>query len=225
MAGRWNQWLGATARGARTRGALAIVALALVAAIYVTLAGQRNADPNKATCAGAATLAGSLGSLAGGEVAAFQPARDPEPLSGLAFLGADRKPTTLAAFRGKVTLLNLWATWCVPCRREMPALDRLAAALGGKDFAVVPVSIDTGGPERPTQFLESIGVKNLPLYTDPSTTIFDDLKKRSLALGLPVTVLLDRNGCQLGHMNGPAEWDSEDGKQLIQAAIKSDAAS
>ena len=127
---------------------------------------------------------------------------------------------TLAAFKGKVALVNLWATWCAPCRQEMPALDRLQAALGGDDFAVVPVSIDIGGRDRPAAFLKQIGVKNLPLYTDRTTEIFEGLKTRGLAIGLPVTVLLDRNGCRLGHINGPAEWDSEDGKRLIEAAIE-----
>ena len=84
----------------------------------------------------------------------------------------------------------------------------------------MPVSIDTGDPERPAAFLESIGVKNLPLYTDRTTEIFEELKTRGLALGLPVTLLLDRNGCRLGHINGPAEWDSEDGRRLIEAAIE-----
>lgn len=102
----------------------------------------------------------------------------------------------------------------------MPALDRLQAQAGGADFAVVPVSIDTGGPDKPRAFLQSIATENLPLYTDPSTDIFNDLKKRSLAIGLPVTALLDRNGCLLGHMNGPAEWDSEEGVRLIEAALR-----
>ena len=94
------------------------------------------------------------------------------------------------------------------------------AALGGDDFSVVPISIDIGDPGRPADFLDSIGVKNLPLYTDRTTEIFESLKRRGLAVGLPVTVLLDRNGCSLGHINGPAEWDSEDGRKLIEAAIR-----
>ena len=96
----------------------------------------------------------------------------------------------------------------------------MQAALGGDDFAVVPVSIDIGDRQRPAAFLKAIGVKNLPLYTDRTTKIFENLKSRGLAIGLPVTVLLDRNGCTLGHINGPAEWDSEDGKRLIEAALK-----
>jgi hypothetical protein len=102
----------------------------------------------------------------------------------------------------------------------MPALDRLAGELGGEDFAVVPISIDTGDPGRPAAFLKEVGVKNLPYYTDRTTEIFEGMKRERLAIGLPVTVLLDRNGCRLGHINGPAEWDSEDAKKLIQAALQ-----
>lgn len=203
---------------AQARGAAVALAVALAAAIYVTLdAGGNGADA--AACSAARPQAEALDPLVGGEVAAFQIARAPEKLSDLAFSGPDGQPLTLAAFAGKVTLLNVWATWCAPCRQEMPALDRLQAALGGDAFSVVPVSIDTGAPERPAEFLRSVGVQSLPLYTDRSTAIFSELKSRSLALGLPVTILLDRNGCRLGHMNGPAEWDSEDGKRLIEAAI------
>jgi thiol-disulfide isomerase/thioredoxin len=203
------------------KGQLAAIGAAVVVAgvaIYLTGGGQGNGT-DAAACAGTAARGAALDSLVGGEVAALQLAREPTNLSGLAFAGADGAPKTLADFSGKVALVNLWATWCGPCRKEMPALGRLQAAMGGADFEVVPVSIDTGEPERPAEFLDSIGVKNLPLYRDPSTEIFQELKRRGLALGLPVTLLLDRNGCHLGHMNGPAEWDSEDGKRLIRAAI------
>ena len=203
---------------ASLRAAGIAVAAGLAGAIYVTLDGQGN-NPGDTACAAAKPVAASLDPLIHGEIAAFQLARTPEKLSGLAFTDAEGKPATLAAFDGKVTLVNLWATWCGPCRKEMPALDRLQATLGGEDFSVVPISIDTGDPERPRQFLDSVGVQNLPLYTDRSTDIFEALKTRSLALGLPVTLLLDRDGCRLGHINGPAEWDSEEGKRLIEAAI------
>jgi thiol-disulfide isomerase/thioredoxin len=200
-------------------GAAAIVVAAL-AAVYVTLGGQGNGRV-AAECRPAVAEAAALDPLVGGEVAGFSVARQPEKLADLAFAGTDGAPMSLAAFKGKIALVNLWATWCVPCRQEMPALDRLQAALGGDDFSVVPVSIDIGDPDRPAAFLQSIAVKNLPLYTDRTTRIFEELKARGLAVGLPVTVLLDRNGCSLGHINGPAEWDSGDGQKLIQAAIKS----
>ena len=200
-------------------GVAAIAAAAVVAgAVYVTRGGQGNGAV-AAECRVAVTDAASLEPLVGGEVAAFLLSAQPAKLSDLAFTGADGAPATLGAFKGKVALVNLWATWCVPCRQEMPALDRLQAALGGEDFSVVPISIDIGDPARPAEFLQSIGVKNLPLLTDRTTKIFEELKGRGLALGLPVTLLLDRNGCSLGHINGPAEWDSADGQRLIRAAI------
>ena len=205
---------------ARVAVAAIAFAAALAAAVYVTLGGQGNRVV-AAECRAAGRQAAALDPLVGGELAAFNVAREPQLLSDLAFAGSDGAPTTLAAFKGKVALVNLWATWCVPCRQEMPALDRLQAALGGDDFSVVPISIDIGDPGRPAEFFDSIGVKNLPLYTDRTTEIFEGLKRRGLAVGLPVTVLLDRNGCSLGHINGPAEWDSEDGRKLIEAAIGS----
>lgn len=212
MLGRQGRFAKAQLRG------LGIAGAALLAAgIYVTLDARRNVA-GAAACADSAVTAQALDPLVGGAVAAFQIARAPQKLDALSFAGPDGRPTTLAAFSGKVALLNLWATWCKPCREEMPALDRLQAALGGDDFTVVPVSIDTGGAQRPAQFLESVGVRNLPLNIDSSTEIFQDLKSRGLAIGLPVTVLVDRNGCHLGHMNGPAAWDSEDGRKLIDAA-------
>jgi thiol-disulfide isomerase/thioredoxin len=203
------------------RGAAAALIVAIFVAVYVTGDGQGNGGEG-GVCEAAAPRAAALDPLATGELAAFQVAKEPQKLTDLAFTGADEEPMTLADFQGRVALVNLWATWCAPCRAEMPALDRLQAALGGEDFAVVPVSVDTGERDRPAQFLESIGVENLPLYTDPSTKIFEALKARGLAVGLPVTVLLDRDGCRLGHINGPAEWDSEDGRALIEAAIGSD---
>jgi thiol-disulfide isomerase/thioredoxin len=206
-------------RTARIGAAAVAVAAVLAGGVYVTLGGQGNGGVAP-ECRAAASQAAALDPLIGGEVAAFRVAERPQKLSDLAFTGADGAPKTLADFTGKVALVNLWATWCVPCRQEMPALDRLEQAFGGQDFAVVPVSIDIGDPGRPAAFLSSIGVKSLPLYTDRTTKIFEALKARGLAVGLPVTLLLDRNGCSLGHINGPAEWDSKEGQKLIEAAIR-----
>ena len=205
--------------GKAQAGAGVAIAAALFTTIYLAISGNGNGgDPG--TCRPDAATRAALDPLVRGEVAALQLAREPQNLADLAFTGADGEPTTLAAFEGRVALVNLWATWCGPCRQEMPALDRLQAALGGDDFAVVPVSIDTGDRARPAEFLDSIGVEKLPLYTDPTTDIFETLKQRGLALGLPVTLLVGRDGCHIGHMNGPAEWDSGEGRALIEAAIR-----
>ncbi len=120
---------------------------------------------------------------------------------------------------GKTLLINLWATWCAPCRAEMPALDALQQEKGSDSFEVVAINVDTGDASKPQKFLEETGVKNLALYREPTLALFDSVKKRGLALGLPVTMLVDGEGCLLGFMNGPAEWSSEDAKRLIDAAL------
>lgn len=206
-------------RRARATGATVAIALGLAAALYVTLAPQGN-DPQAAQCAATVEAAAALDPLIGGEVAAFRIADAPSFLGDLGFEGPDGAATTLGDAAAGVSLVNIWATWCAPCREEMPALDRLEAAKGGEDFRVVAVSIDIGGREKAEAFLQSIGVQHLELYTDPTTDVFNRLKEKGLALGLPVSILVDDSGCQIGRMNGPAEWDSPEGQRLIEAAIE-----
>jgi thiol-disulfide isomerase/thioredoxin len=204
---------------------LAAVAGILVGAIavYVTNASDGNTgDPAAAAAADAACaarqdVADAVGAAATGEVAAMLAASPPQSLAGLAFNGPDGKPMTLGDLSGKTVLVNLWATWCAPCRAEMPALDALQAELGGADFEVVAVNVDTGDDTKPKAFLAEIGVASLVYYRDNTLRLFNDLKRRALALGLPVTLLVDGDGCLLAHMNGPAEWHSEDAKRLIEA--------
>jgi thiol-disulfide isomerase/thioredoxin len=188
------------------------------AAVYVRESGFSNvagADPD---CASALATAARLAPLATGEVAAFRVADKGETFDDLTFNGPDGKPSSLAALKGKTVLLNLWATWCVPCRAEMPALDRLQAAMGGDHFTVAAVNVDVKNPERAKSFLSEIGVKTLAFYADPTLGIFNALKQKGLAFGLPTTLLVDGKGCKLGIVEGPAEWDSEDAKALIRAA-------
>jgi thiol-disulfide isomerase/thioredoxin len=153
-----------------------------------------------------------------GEIAALALAREPQPLPELSFTGPDGQPKTLADFRGRTLLVNLWATWCVPCRQEMPALDRLEAAMGSKDFEVVAINIDTTKLDRPKAFLDEIKVKNLNFYANPTTSVFQSLKQAGKAQGLPTTVLIDRQGCEIGTMAGSAEWDSPEALALLKAA-------
>ena len=169
-------------------------------------------------CANQAEAAKVLVSQAKGDIAALIPANPPQSLSGLAFTGEDGKAMTLAEFSGKALVVNLWATWCVPCRKEMPALDALQSARGGADFAVVAVNVDRGGPEKPEAFLEAIGAKTLSRFFDPKLSAFNDLKQRGLVLGLPATMIVGKDGCLLAHMNGPAEWASPDALAFADAA-------
>jgi thiol-disulfide isomerase/thioredoxin len=116
-------------------------------------------------------------------------------------------------------LLNLWATWCVPCRKEMPALDALQQKLGGSDFQVVAVNIDTRDPDKPKAFLKELGIDKLAYYADPTAKTFQDLKAIGRAFGMPTTMLVDRQGCEIGTIAGPAEWAGDDAVKLIQAAL------
>ncbi|MCC6949568.1 MAG: TlpA family protein disulfide reductase [Bradyrhizobiaceae bacterium] len=192
------------------------------AAVYGIGGLSRNASAPaaNAACKDAMETVKKLAPLARGEVAAFAVADAPRALPELAFTDKDGKPVRLADFQGRIALVNLWATWCVPCRKEMPALDELEAKLGGPAFAVVAINLDTGDRAKPRKFLDEIGIRHLAYYEDPSTNVFQELKRygRSI-IGLPSTVLVDRNGCELGVLAGPAEWASEDALALVRAAI------
>jgi thiol-disulfide isomerase/thioredoxin len=187
-----------------------------LAAVYGIGAMQRN--PADASCKPAAELARRLAPLARGEVAAVAIASEPKRLPELTFTGADGKPRALADFQGKTILLNLWATWCVPCRKEMPALDALQAKLGSDKFEVVAVNIDTRNLDKPKTWLQEVGITKLGYYADPSAKVFQDLKAIGKAFGMPTTLLVDPQGCELGALAGPAEWASDDAVKLIEAA-------
>ncbi|WP_425961534.1 thiol:disulfide interchange protein TlpA [Rhizobium nepotum] len=167
-------------------------------------------------CEGAAKRIASLKPLLKGQVAAMS-ATDTPRIIPLSFKGPEAQEMSLADLKGKAVLLNLWATWCVPCREEMPALNALEKEKGGDGFEVVAVNIDTGADEKPKTFMDEYKIDALKLYRDSSMGVFNVLKKEGLAFGLPATLLLDENGCLLAAMNGPAAWDSEDAKALISA--------
>jgi thiol-disulfide isomerase/thioredoxin len=181
---------------------------------------EQNAAPaDDAACAASAKIAADVKDLAKGEVAAMIIAAKPQPMPDYAFDGPDGAPVSLASFKGKTALLNIWATWCVPCRAEMPALDRLQEAFAGQNFQVVAVNVDTTRLERAKAFLAETGVKSLTYYGDPKANIFYEMKQSGKALGLPTTALIGPDGCQIGLMNGPAAWDSADAKALISRAV------
>jgi thiol-disulfide isomerase/thioredoxin len=196
-----------------------VVGLAGVYGISV-LRSNAGGDPAKdVACRPAVELASKLAPFARGEVAAVNVARSPLKVPDLAFIDGAGQPMTLADFKGRTVLLNLWATWCVPCRKEMPTLDAVQAKLGGPNFQVVAVNIDTRDPGKPKQFLQDIGVHSLAYYADPSAKTFQDLKAVGRAFGMPTTMLVDPQGCELGTVAGPAEWASDDAVKLLQAAL------
>ncbi len=192
-----------------------VLGIAALAFLYATLKPPDKAAGNCPAASGA--LAARLAPLARGDAAAVTVASDPRSAMPLAFERADGSKTTLADFRGRAVLLNVWATWCVPCRAEMPALDRLQAEKGGKDFEVVAVNVDTARLERRGAFLDGIGVKALARYADPSGDAFETLRKDGKALGLPVSLLIDKDGCEVAAVAGALKWDSADAAALIGA--------
>jgi thiol-disulfide isomerase/thioredoxin len=163
----------------------------------------------------ATSAAGPLAGLNKGAMAAFVVKQAPEALPALVFAGPGGEEKRLGDWKGKVVLLNLWATWCIPCREEMPMLDGLEAELGGKDFEVVAINIERGGAEKAMRFLGETGVKQLRLYTDPTGKLFSTVK----AVGMPTTLLIDREGREVGRLVGPAEWHSPEAIALIKAAV------
>jgi thiol-disulfide isomerase/thioredoxin len=197
-------------------GAVLAVVLGL-GVLYGTNRGLGNGAP--AECQAAKSISAAMTPLARGEVAAVKVYSAPKPLPELPFADPDGKPVSVADFKGKTLVFNLWATWCVPCRTEMPALDKLQAQLGGSDFQVVAVNIDTRNPDKPRQWLTENGIRQLAYYSDPAAKTFQELKLAGKAIGMPTTLIIDRNGCELANIAGPAEWASEDALKLIRAAM------
>jgi thiol-disulfide isomerase/thioredoxin len=146
---------------------------------------------------------------------AFDIYPQPHTLPNVRFADGNGRAMTLQDFRGKFVLLNVWATWCVPCRKEMPTLDRLQAKLGGPDFEVVALSIDRGGPLIVSTFYSEIGIRALRIYVDKTS----DAATALGVVGIPVTLLIDREGREIGRKIGPAEWDSPEIINLIRGYV------
>ena len=193
-------------------GALAVVAAGAVLYGTVAPAGKAASD-----CpADSAKLAARLGPLAKGELAALQVASEPRRAEQFTFARDGGAKLTPADFKGRPILLNLWATWCAPCRAEMPTLDKLQATKGGPGFEVVAVNVDTARLEKRAAFLDSVGAKTLVRYADPSGDAFETMRKAGRALGLPVTLVIDKDGCEVGAVEGGAKWDSAEAQALVE---------
>jgi thiol-disulfide isomerase/thioredoxin len=206
--------------------ALGVAGLAAVvgfASVYVTLGRSDNALRPAASAPAAqsakptaAPSGPGSNALSQGQMAAFVFRAAPQDLPEVKFEDATGRERTLADWKGKVVLLNLWATWCLPCRKEMPALDKLQRELGSEAFEVVALSVDRAGLSGARRFLDEAKVEKLALYADPSARMASTLR----AAGLPATLLIDREGREIGRLLGPAQWDGEDARRLIRWALK-----
>jgi len=138
-----------------------------------------------------------------------------EPGAAIRFEDGQGQMHSLADFRGKVVLLNIWATWCVPCRRELPALDHLGGALNGADFAIVALSIDRKGVEAVRSLFAELNVQRLAIYVDSSGQAMRTVR----APGLPISLVIDRDGREVGRVIGPAEWDDGATIEFLRGVI------
>jgi thiol-disulfide isomerase/thioredoxin len=197
-------------------GTAAAALLAGLAGVYGIGGLQRNAGAD-AGCKAAVDIGKRIAPLARGEVAALTVAEKPFRVPELSFQGGDGRQYQLKDWRGRFVLLNLWATWCVPCRKEMPALDALESKLGGQDFQVA-VNIDTRDLDKPKAWLKEVGINRLAYFADPQAKVFQDLKVAGRAFGMPTTLLIDPEGCEIANLAGPAEWASDDALKLVEAA-------
>jgi thiol-disulfide isomerase/thioredoxin len=206
----------------RPRRRAVLFTVAIVAGLAVGLAGIYGIGAFKPNASGAcsanAALLQKLKPLARGEVAAVNVPDHSMQLPDLAFRDANGKERHVSDWRGRTVLINLWATWCVPCRKEMPALEALQQKAGGPDFQVVTINIDTRNLDKPQAWLKEVGVSHLDYFADPSAKVFQELKAIGRAFGMPTTLLIDKEGCELGTIAGPAEWASDDALKLINAA-------
>jgi thiol-disulfide isomerase/thioredoxin len=196
-----------------------LIGAAIAFAVVYGIGGLNRHPAGDAACHQAVELARRLAPLAHGEVAALTMATAPLRLPDLAFEDGGGQPKKLSDWRGRTVLVNLWATWCVPCRKEMPALESLQAKLGGPDFEVVAINIDTRDPEKPKTFLKEANLTRLGYFNDQKAKVFQDLKGVGRALGMPTSVLVERQGCEIATIAGPAEWASDDAVKLLKAAM------
>jgi thiol-disulfide isomerase/thioredoxin len=157
----------------------------------------------------------ALAALATGKVVNFTVSDQRKPVPGHAFTDLAGQTSTIENYQGKVIVVNFWATWCAPCKRELPSLDRLQERVGGDDLAVLAISIDRRGADKVQPFLDKVPLPNLGVFLDQKNKLGRDMGM----FGLPTTVLVDQRGREVGRLIGPAEWDSDESIALVRYII------
>jgi thiol-disulfide isomerase/thioredoxin len=196
----------------------AAVLVVVVGAALAFFSDGRDDGPKIAACRAAEETVERLKPLAKGDVAAItfpRPSLPPEA----EFQGSSGEPLSLESFKGRTVLVNLWATWCVPCREEMPALNALQKEFGGPEFEVVAINVDTRQLDKPRQWLAEHKIDDLAYYADPTGRLLQVLQKSGHLVGLPTTFMLDPNACEVALLKGPADWSGKDATAFTRAAL------
>jgi len=176
--------------------------------LYTALLVCANADMGMADIAG-------LETLRQGEMKKLVFHAEPRPVPDVAFLDGSGRDLTLGGFRGRHVLVNFWATWCAPCREEMPSLDALQREFGGERFQVVTVATGRDGPAAIRRFFEAVGVTALPHYRDTGQRLAREMG----VLGLPVSMFLNTDGMEIARLRGGADWSSDSARAIVTALI------
>jgi thiol-disulfide isomerase/thioredoxin len=191
----------------------ALAALAAFGAVYVMVGRP---DNERGEGSRPQSVQGSSASpLLTGAMTTFVLKKPPAALPDVHFVNGKGEEVGLSSFTGKIVLLNLWATWCAPCREEMPALERLQKELGSDKFQVVALAVDKAGLDGARKFLKDNKIDGLALYADPTARVGTELK----VIGMPTTILINAEGREIGRLIGPAAWDGPAAQRLIKSFL------
>ncbi|MCF4099413.1 TlpA family protein disulfide reductase [Maritalea mediterranea] len=214
------------AKPARKKGLSIGAAIAIVVAIAtaVWVSNGNNGGNGTAvadSCPANPEVQTALDEKAIGDLAAVQVTAKGARYDEISFIHENGDEVGFSAFEGNVTLVNFWATWCAPCRAEMPELEALQKDYGDKGFTVATINLDIGddGLAKAKKFMDEEDLSELPLHRDPTFEAFEVLKKRGVALGLPATLVLGPDGCEWGVLAGPAAWHGDDAKAFVEKAL------
>ncbi|AVX03061.1 thiol:disulfide interchange protein TlpA [Maritalea myrionectae] len=204
-------------------GAITAIVVAIAVGVWVSngnKGGNGTAVAN--SCDANPEVQTALDEKAIGDLAAVQVTAKGARYDEISFIHENGDEVGFSAFEGNVTLVNFWATWCAPCRAEMPELEALQVDYGNKGFTVATINLDIGddGLAKAQKFMEEENLSQLPLHRDPTFDAFEVLKKRGVALGLPATLILGPDGCEWGVLAGPAAWHGEDAKAFVETALE-----
>jgi thiol-disulfide isomerase/thioredoxin len=201
------------------RRVLVLAALSAAVALILTLVLFNASTPQANDCPAQPEKAAAVDSAATGELAALNGTGKGRNYATMVVTDSEGADLRISDFAGRKLLINFWASWCIPCRAEMPALDAIALKYNSDRFIVLPVNTGEAEPGKAEAFLAEGKWTHLPLYVDPDWAAYKRMQREAVTLGLPVTLLLDENGCEIAVLQGPAEWNTPDGHRVIETFL------